>query len=125
MLKLENETIENIWAQVHKMQGNSRQRIICLEDAFDMAASLKEFPEKALVMELRMNVKPRGGWSYIGSWLRLERVGESLFEAHFGRDNTRGSQFYFNVISYDPKIVKIKFKKGNIGINSLEDITLV
>ena len=125
MLILKNETIENIWTQIHKIQGNAKQRIVCIEDVLDMANSLKEFPEKSLVMELRMNISPRGGWSYVGSWLRLERVGESLFEAHFARDTTRASKYRFNVISFDPKIVKINFKHGRVGINSLEDIKLV
>lgn len=125
MLILKNETIENIWTQIHKIQGNAKQRIVCIEDVLDMANSLKEFPEKSLVMELRMNTPPKGGWSYVGSWLRLERVGESLFEAHFARDTTRASQSYFNVISFNPEVVKINFKRGGIGINSLKDIKLV
>ena len=125
MLILKNETIENIWAEINRIQRNAKQRILCFEDVSKVANFLKEFPEKAFSIELRANIPPKGGWSYVGSWLRLERVGESLFEAHFARDTTRASKYYFNVISFDPKIVKINFKHGRVGINSLEDIKLV
>lgn len=118
------ETAEEIWKVLNLTQANAKKRIVSNKDFFELANFLKTLPENSVTVEIRMNTSPKGGWSYVGSWVSLEYIGEGKYNSSFGRDNTRGSSYYLNVIKHDKEKVNVK-KKGSIGIMSLEDITVI